>query len=63
LLIDCKSKIGIAIEESDESAFWLKFLKRADIKDAPEGTELLNEAKELLAIFTQSAKTASTNRQ
>ena len=60
---DFISKIGIVVEESDESVFWLKFLKRAEIKDTPAGTEVLNEANELLAIFTQSAKTASANRQ
>jgi four helix bundle protein len=60
---DFISKIGIVVEESDESAFWLNFLKRAEIQDTPEGTELLNEARELLAIFTQSAKTASANHQ
>jgi hypothetical protein len=42
--------VGIVVEESDESVFWLKFAKRAEIKDTPEGTELMNEAKELLAI-------------
>jgi four helix bundle protein len=59
---DFISKVGIVVEESDESVFWLKFVKRAEIKDTPEGTELMNEAKELLAIFTKSAKTASANR-
>jgi len=29
----------------------------------PRLTELMNEAKELLAIFTKSAKTASASRQ
>jgi four helix bundle protein len=60
---DFISKVGVVVEESDESVFWLRFAKRAEIKDTPEGTELLNEARELLAIFTQSARTASTNRQ
>jgi len=55
------SKMGIVVEESDESVFSLKFVKRAEISGATEGTELLHEARELLAIFTQSAKTASTN--
>jgi hypothetical protein len=50
-------------EIANASVFWLKFVKRAEIKETPEGTELMNEAKELLAIFTKSAKTASANRQ
>ena len=60
---DFISKVGIVVEESDESVFWLNFVKRAEMKDTPEGTELMNEAKELLAIFTKSAKTASASRQ
>jgi len=57
------SKLGVVVEESDESVFWLKFLKQAEISDTPDGTALLGEARELLAIFIQSAKTASANRQ
>jgi len=40
------AKIGIVVEEADETVFWLRFLKRADIS----------------AIFTKSAKTAGANR-
>ena len=56
------AKLGTVVEQSDESVFWLKFLKRAEIADTRDGTSLLGEARELLAIFTQSAKTASANR-
>jgi hypothetical protein len=50
------------VEESDETVFWLRFLKRAGIAETQEGESVLSEARELLAIFTQSAKTASANR-
>jgi four helix bundle protein len=59
---DFVAKIGIAVEEADETVFWLRFLKRADISNTAEGTDLLNEAQELLAVFTKSAKTACANR-
>jgi hypothetical protein len=43
--------------------FWLTFLKQAAISDTPDGRVLLGEARELLAIFIQSAKTASANNR
>lgn len=58
---DFISKMGIVVEESDESVFWLKFLKQASIDDSSEGSGLLREARELLAIFMQSARTAAAN--
>jgi len=59
---DFISKIGIVVEESDESVFWLTFVGEAALSNDAELNGLLAEARELLAIFTQSAKTASTNR-
>jgi four helix bundle protein len=58
---DFISKLGIVIEETDESRFWLVFTKRVDLHGGPESTELLTEAEQLLAIFIASAKTASAN--
>ena len=60
---DFVAKIGIVVEEADEAVFWLRFVKRADINNTADGTDLLDEAQELLAIFIQSAKTANANRQ
>ena len=59
---DFVAKMGIVVEESDESVFWLKFAARAALSRSEEGGELLKEATELLAIFTQSAKTASEHQ-
>ncbi len=59
---DFVAKIGTVVEEADETVFWLRFLKRADISNTAEGTDLLNEAQALLAVFTKSAKTAGANR-
>jgi len=59
---DFVSKMGIVVEESDESVFWLKFAPRAEMADGPELADLLSEAGELLAIFAASAKTAAAYR-
>jgi four helix bundle protein len=58
---DFIAKLGTVIEESDEVAFWLELIRRAGL--APTGTEapLHREAGELVAIFTQSQKTARAN--
>jgi four helix bundle protein len=59
---DFVHKIGVVVEESDESLFRLTFVRRAELSTAKEGLDLLAESRELLAIFIQSAKTASTNQ-
>jgi hypothetical protein len=38
--------------------FWLEFIKHAEIDNGPARRKLLDEAQQLVAIFTQSAKTA-----
>ena len=49
------------VEESDESLFWLMLIGRSGIDASIEQKELLGEARERLAIFIASAKTASSN--
>jgi four helix bundle protein len=58
---DFVSKLGMVVEESDESVFWLKFIGRSGMNQTAEQKDLLGEGQELLAIFIQSAKTASGN--
>jgi len=48
------AKLGIVIEEADETAFWLDVLADANIVSRPRITPLLQEAHELLAIFSAS---------
>ena len=55
------SKISIVIEESDESAFWLEFIIDENFLKKELTLPLLNEAKELTAIFVSSRKTAQKN--
>ena len=58
---DFINKLGMVVEESDESVFWLMFVGRSGLNESADQRDLLVEARELLAIFIQSAKTASTN--
>jgi four helix bundle protein len=60
---DFINKLGMVVEESDESVFWLMFVGRSGMNETADQKELLAEARELLAIFIQSAKTASRNNQ
>jgi len=58
---DFINKLGMVVEESDESVFWLVFVGRSGMNETNDQRELLAEGRELLAIFVQSAKTASDN--
>jgi four helix bundle protein len=58
---DFINKLGIVVEESDESVFWLMFVGRSGMNQTTEQRALLAEGRELLAIFVQSTKTASDN--
>ena len=55
------NKMGMAVEEADESVFWLTFVGGSGLKDTADRKDLLAEAGALLAIFAKSAKTASEN--
>jgi len=53
------AKIGTVIEEADESEFWLSATRDLEITTVSEVESLRAEAHELVAIFTQSRRTAS----
>src|SRR5579885_1745128 len=55
------AKLETVVEEADESFFWLMFIGRSGMNETLEQKELLAEARELLAIFIQSSKTARGN--
>ena len=55
------AKIGIAVEEADESVFWLEMLSECEIVPLSKLEALLAEARELTAIFTASRRTARSN--
>ena len=52
------AKIGVGVEEADETVFWLEMLVDTGIVPAQKLTDLLKEANELLAIFSASQQTA-----
>ena len=52
------AKIGVVVEEADETVFWLEMLVEAGIVQAERMEPLLKEANELLAIFAASQRTA-----
>ena len=53
------AKLGVVVEEADESQLWLELLPQADSSiSGPSYTQLLKEAGELTAIFTASHTTA-----
>ena len=57
------AKIGIVREEADESLFWLELLRDSGLVRSDLVSPLLEEAKQLTAIFTTSYQTARTKKQ
>lgn len=52
------AKLGVVFEEIDECVDHLEYLRDARILESPE---LINESRELTAIFAKSLKTAKAN--
>jgi four helix bundle protein len=52
------SKLGIVIKEADETVFWLELLGDSAIAPANRLGALLDEANQLLSIFSASRRTA-----
>lgn len=59
---DFINKIHIAEEEADESIFWMELLVEGNIVEESLLKDLMQEAGELLAIFSASAITARKNK-
>ena len=57
---DFISKVGITVEEADETAFWLELLIDAGIVRKAKLESLLAEANELVRIFQASRTTAKS---
>jgi four helix bundle protein len=55
-------KIGVVLEEADESHYWLTVIRDAEICNLPIVEELVDEANQLTAIFASTSKTAKGNR-
>lgn len=54
------SKLGIVLEEADETVFWLELLSDSGIIPVSKLRELMAEGNELVAIFLASRKTAKS---
>jgi four helix bundle protein len=52
------AKLGVVLEEADETVFWLELLQEGTIFPAGKLRDLLQEANELVAIFASSVRTA-----
>jgi four helix bundle protein len=53
------ARIGVVLEEADESAFWLEIIFESRMSTGKRCVELLQEANELSAICARSKMTAS----
>jgi len=52
------AKIGVALEEADESVLWIEMLIDLGVLKKERLDQLLNEGRQLTAIFTASRQTA-----
>jgi four helix bundle protein len=55
---DFIAKLGIAIEEADESLYWMEMLVEAELMTPERLNPLMQEANELISILTTTVKTA-----
>ena len=56
------SKMGVAVEEADETVFWLEILVETGIVPRERMEKLLAKANELLAILAASQRTARAGK-
>ena len=59
---DFTHKISIVAKEAAETQYWLELLDALSIGDTAARTNLLQESKELLAVFTTIGKSLKNNR-
>jgi four helix bundle protein len=52
------ARIGVVLEEADESAFWMEIVTEAGLSKQSQALRLLDEANQLTAIFAASSITA-----
>lgn len=55
---DFVSKLGIVLEEADETLFWLELLVDSGVAQPEKSAPILREANELVSIFVASLRTA-----
>lgn len=57
------AKLGVVVEEVDESAFWMELIVEGGVMPAKRVEKLLQEANELVAITAKARKTAANKAQ
>lgn len=57
------AKIGVVLEEADETLLWLELISEANLLPPKRINPLLAEANELVAIMAASRRSASSNLQ
>jgi four helix bundle protein len=57
------AKMGVVLEEADETVFWLELLTETGVLRPDRTQELLSESNELLAIFGASLRTSKRSVQ
>lgn len=60
---DFKYKLGIVVEEADETLYWMELIIEAKLINEDKLTPLMKEANELVSIFTASIKTLKSKIQ
>lgn len=58
---DFISKLGIVLEEIDESIYWLDLLVEANLITKEKGEAAIKEADEIIAMVVASLKTAKAS--
>jgi four helix bundle protein len=58
-----RARLAVVADEADESAGWFEMLKESGSAAGTELDWLVNESRELRAIFVQAVKTARLNQQ
>ena len=56
------AKMGIVVEEADETVLWLELLTDSQIVNQGRTDALIKEGNELLAIFAASLRTSKMNK-
>ena len=60
---DFISKLGIVIEETDETTFWLELLNESGLMNKTQISTLLTESNEITAIMVASRNSAIKNQR
>lgn len=59
--VEFTAKLGVVLEEADESCFWLEFIAEGGLLPAERVTDLRAEGEELRSIFIASIRSAKGN--